>query len=119
MGMYLDRVGAESDPVSFAWGPRSCSLYALAVGAGIDDVAFTTEGQAGEPQLVYPTFAFSIVAELSSRWPDPCFGTGDFPLERVVLGEQGLVLHQPLGPLGEVTVRTRVAGIHDKGSAAL
>jgi acyl dehydratase len=119
MAVYLHRVGAESEPAGYRWGPRACSLYALAVGAGIDDLAFTTEGNAGVLQRVYPTFALAIVAEVSSQWPDPCFGTGDFPLERVVLGEQGLVVHQPLLPEGVVTVRTRVASIHDKGSAAL
>jgi acyl dehydratase len=119
MAVHLHRVGAESEPERFQWSPRDCSLYALAIGAGIDDVAYTTEGNVGVPQRVYPTFAFAVVAALSSRWPDPCFATGDFPLERVVLGEQGLVIHQPLAPRGDVTVRTRVAGIHDKGSAAL
>jgi acyl dehydratase len=117
--VFLDRVGAESDAIGHRWRPRDCSLYALAVGAGIDDVAFTTEGNAGVEQRVYPTFAFAIVTEVAAQWGDPCFGTGDFALERVVLGEQGLTIHRPLLPSGDVVVRTRVGGIHEKGSAAL
>jgi len=119
MAMYLDRVGAESEPVRFTWSPRDCSLYALAVGAGVEDVAFTTEGNLGTPQRVYPSFAFAVVAALAGEWPDPCFGTGDFAPEQAVLGEQGLRIHRPLGPSGDVTTRTRVAAIHDKGSGAL
>jgi acyl dehydratase len=34
---------------------------------------------------------------------------------KVVAGEQGLVLHRPLGPRGSVIGRTRVTGIIDKG----
>ncbi len=117
--MYLDRVGAVSDPVPYTWEPRDCSLYALAVGAGLHEPAFTTEGQTGVPQKVYPSFAFTVAAALAGDWPDPCFATGDFPLEKVVLGEQGLRVHRALEPAGAVTVRVRVAGIYDKGSAAL
>jgi acyl dehydratase len=119
MTMYLHRVGFESEPERFTWTPRDCSLYALAIGAGIDDVEFTTEGAAGTKQLVYPTFAFAVVAALADAWPDPCFGTGDFALERAVLGEQALELHRPLAPAGDVDTTARVAGIYDKGSGAL
>jgi acyl dehydratase len=119
MAMYLHRVGFESAPERFSWTPRDCSLYALAVGARIDDVEFTTEGNAGAEQRVYPTYAFAVVAALAGAWPDPCFGTGDFALERAVLGEQALELHRPLRASGDVETRSRVAGIYDKGSGAL
>jgi acyl dehydratase len=119
MTMYLHRVGFESEPERFSWTARDCSLYAIAIGAGMDDVAFTTEGNAGVEQRVYPTFPFAVVAALADAWPDPCFGTGDFPLERAVLGEQALELHRPVGTEGDVETRSRVAGIHDKGSGAL
>ena len=117
--MYLHRVGAESAPACFTWEPRDCSLYALAVGVGLDDVAFTTEGNIGVAQAVYPSFAFAAVALLADEWPDPCFGTGDFALEQAVLGEQDLRVYRPIEPSGDVAIRTRVAGIHDKGSGAL
>ncbi len=117
--MHLERVGAESEPIRFSWRPRDCSLYALAVGARVDDVAYTTEGNTGVPQQVLPTFAFAAVAAAAADWPDPCFGTGDFPLERALLGEQLLAVHEPFEPAGEVDIRVRVAGIHDKGSGAL
>ena len=119
MTMNLDRVGFESEPERFAWTPQDCSLYAIAIGAGLDDVAFTTEGNAGATQLVYPSFPFAVVSALADSWPDPCFGTGDFPLERAVLGEQALELHRPVATAGEVDTVARVAGIYDKGSGAL
>ena len=117
VGMYLHRIGAESEPARRRWGPRECSLYALALGAGFEELAFVREGAA---QRVYPTFVLSgVMAAEAESWPDPGFATGDFAPHEIVQGEQALVLHAPIGPRGDARVRTRVAGIYDKGSGAL
>jgi len=117
MGMYLHRIGAESEPARRGWGPRECSLYALALGAGFDELAFVREGAA---QRVYPTFVLSgVMAAEAESWPDPGFATGDYAPHEIVQGEQSLLLHAPIGPRGDASVRTRVAGIWDKGSGAL
>ena len=117
VGMYLHRIGAESAPARRRWGPRECSLYALALGAGFDELAFVREDAA---QRVYPTFVLSgVMAAEAESWPDPGFATGDYAPHEIVQGEQELVLHAPIGPLGDASVRTRVAGIYDQGSGAL
>ncbi|HEY6649614.1 MAG TPA: dehydrogenase, partial [Mycobacterium sp.] len=36
-------IGAKTDAQLFKWTDRDTLLYALGVGAGIDDLAFTTE----------------------------------------------------------------------------
>jgi acyl dehydratase len=113
MTVYLERVGAESDPTERTWDARTCALYALAVGAGFDQPTFITGRE------VYPTFVLSLAAAESASWPDPAFATGDFDLHQVVLGQQSLVLHVPLQSSGRVRMRTRVASIVDKGSGAL
>src|SRR4029434_6427699 len=96
---------------------RDCALYALAVGAGFDEPAFVRESAA---QRVYPTFVLSgVMAAEAESWPDPGFATGDYAPHEIVQGEQALVLHAPIAPRGDVTSRTRVAGIYDKGSGAL
>jgi acyl dehydratase len=119
MTMFPERLGAESDPIRYRWRPRDCSLYALAVGAGLDDTAYVTEGIDGAPQPVYPTFAFAVTTEAAAQWPDPTLAAGDFAKEQVVLGQQRLRIHHPLAPSGDVVVRARIAGIYDKGSGAL
>jgi acyl dehydratase len=120
MGVFLDRVGAESERRRRAWGPRDCSLYALGVGASFAELPYVGDSVAGIEQLVYPTFVLSgVMAAESADWPDPAFSTGDFPLEKVVHGQQALQLHRPIGPSGVVVTWTRVAGIHDKRSGAL
>lgn len=117
MTMDLDRIGAESPPARRGWQPRDCALYALAVGAGWDELAFLREGPA---QLVYPSFVLSgVMAAEAESWPDPGFATGRYAPHEIVQGEQALALHAPIGPRGEVETRTRVAGIYDKGSGAL
>jgi acyl dehydratase len=69
---------------------------------------------------VYPSFVLSgVMAAEAESWPDPGFATGDYASHEIVQGEQALVLHAPVLPEGDVVSRTRVAGIHDKGSGAL
>jgi acyl dehydratase len=120
MTMYLHRVGAVSNPKRHTWEPAACALYAVAVGAGVDDTSFTLDTYDGRDQLVYPTFVLSgVLAAESMSWPDPCFQTGDYSPHELVLGEQGIVFHAPIPARGDVNVTTKVAAIYDKGSGAL
>ena len=50
-------VGAKTEPQLFTWTDRDTLLYALGVGAGLDDLAFTTENSHDIPQQVLPTYA--------------------------------------------------------------
>src|SRR3954453_1286198 len=117
--MHVERVGAVSPPSRRQWTPRDCALYGLALGAGWDELAFASDGVGAGEQLVYPTFALTICAAESQSWPDAGFATGDYQAHQLVLGSQSLELVRPLGARGDVTARTRVAGIDDKGSGAL
>jgi acyl dehydratase len=116
--VYLDRVGTESLESLRTWQPSDCSLYALALGAGFDERAFTLD-TLGKTLHVYPTFALTLMSAESESWPDPAFGAGSFDLHSIVLGEQSLLLHRPLDPSGTVKCVSRLAGIYDKGSGAL
>jgi acyl dehydratase len=120
MAMYLHRVGAVSDPKRVTWEPPACALYAVAVGAGVDDTSFTLDTYGGRDQRVYPTFVLSgVLAAESMSWPDPGFQTGDYESHELVLGETGIVFHAPIPARGDVNVTTAVAAIYDKGSGAL
>lgn len=57
--MPLDHslIGVESAPHERSWTSADTLLYALGVGAGTDELAFTTENSAGIRQRVLPTFA--------------------------------------------------------------
>ena len=50
-------IGATTEPRLFEWTERDTLLYALGVGAGNQDLAFTTENSHYIDQQVLPTFA--------------------------------------------------------------
>ena len=55
--MALDpkAVGLEGTPTERSWTSKDTLLYALGVGCGVDDLAFTYE----KNQVVLPTFSVS------------------------------------------------------------
>jgi len=120
MTIYLDRVGYETEPKRIQWSPNDCSLYALSLGATFDELSFVAEEAIGHPQQVFPTFVLAgVMAHESASWTHPGLGTGDYEIHQIVHGEQRLELFSRVEPSGDVMVRTRVAGIYDKGSGAL
>ncbi|GGM88906.1 dehydrogenase [Thermopolyspora flexuosa] len=117
MPLNHDLVGVESEPVERSWTSTDALLYAVGVGAGLDDptaeLAFTTENSEGVPQQVLPTFAVLLAqGGRSGR-------LGDFDPAMLVHAEQAFELHRPLPPAGTVRVTSKVTGIYDKGSGAL
>jgi acyl dehydratase len=103
-------IGAKTDPQLFKWTDRDTLLYALGVGAGLDDLAFTTENSHDTPQQVLPTYAviaclpFAAAAKI-----------GTFNFAMLLHGSQGIRLFKPLPPSGKLSVVAEVADIQDKG----
>ncbi|GIS97603.1 MAG: hypothetical protein CM1200mP24_08870 [Gammaproteobacteria bacterium] len=52
-----DAVGATGGPVTRSWTSKDALLYAVGVGAGLDELQFTTENTKNTPQKVLPTMA--------------------------------------------------------------
>jgi acyl dehydratase len=118
MALNPDAVGTTSEPIERSWNSRDALLYALGVGAGALDptgfeLDFTTENSAGVTQRVLPTFV-TIVGQGGGMG-----NIGTFDLTKLVHGEQSIALHAELPAEGTVSVTTTVAGMYDKGSAAL
>jgi acyl dehydratase len=108
-------VGARIGPVRMAWTSKDCLLYALGIGAGTGELAFTTENTTGVDQLVFPTYA-AVLATLGPEIFEPA---GRFELADMVHGEQGVELHRPMPAEGAVDVMVELTGIWDKGSGAV
>ena len=120
MAMNLDMVGHRSEPAERGWIPRDCTLYALSVGAGFDDLAFVGERAAGHTQQVYPSFVCSGGrSDKVSQDASAMMRFGDFKIHQLVHGEQELTIHGEIGPTGSVTSTSTVVGIYDKGSGAV
>ncbi|MBU6217233.1 MAG: enoyl-CoA hydratase, partial [Acidobacteria bacterium] len=60
MPINHDVVGATGAPVTHSWTSRDSLLYALGVGAGLDELAFTTENSHEITQRTLPTMAAVI-----------------------------------------------------------
>ncbi len=116
MTLNPEAVGTVADPEPIRWNSKDCLLYALGVGAGVDELAFTTENTRGLPQRMLPTQP--VVLALGA-----CAGSlklaGKIDWVRLVHAAQGVELLAPLPVDGEATVVARIAELWDKGKAAL
>jgi len=103
-------VGATSAPQTYRWKDRDTLLYALGVGAGTADLAFTTENSHDVTQQVLPTYAVIACS------PFAAVGSiGSFDFSRLLHGSQSVRLFSPLPAAGALSVVSEVADIQDKG----
>ena len=115
MPINPDAVGLSGDPVRRSWTSKDSMLYALGVGAGVDELAFTTENTNEVDQQVFPTFPVVIGWGRGSA-----MGTiGTFNPAMLVHGRQAVTLHRPIPVEGAATLESEVTGIWDKGKAAV
>jgi len=122
MPINADAAGSEFGPTEAYWTSKDCLLYAIGVGAGLDELAFTTENTSGVDQLVLPTFpCVAMAAERirSSEGGNFFAALGTFNFAMLVHGEQGVTLHKPLPTDAEFLSTGKVTGVYDKGSGAV
>jgi acyl dehydratase len=110
---YKKLLALEIPAVEHSYGPKDCMLYALGLGLGQDPVDADELAFVYEKNLkVLPTFA--VMQGYAAYWlRRPEIGV---TWEKVVHGEQGLVLHQPVAPQGSVIGRTCILDVVDKGA---
>lgn len=121
VGDFAELIGTELGRGRWSWDEETVMLYAVAVGAGLDDpvrdLHLTTENTPGAPLQVLPSFLTQM--ECPSRWTS-VLGWGDDPFAvRAVHGEQRITLDRPIPVSGAVTIVDRLSGVFDKGSGAL
>ncbi len=107
-------VGATGNPVKRSWTSKDGLLYALGVGAGLDELAFTTENTKDTAQRVLPTFAVII-----GGGGAPFNKIGTFNPAMLVHGEQGIELLDEIPAEGEIESTGRISAIWDKGKGAV
>jgi acyl dehydratase len=103
-------VGATTEPMLFEWTDRDTLLYALGVGAGTEDLSFTTENSHGITQQVLPTYAVICCTAFGAAGM-----IGTFNWAMLLHGSQGVRLHAPLPAAGKLSVVSEVTDIQDKG----
>jgi acyl dehydratase len=103
-------IGATTPPQVFEWTDRDTLLYALGVGAGTDDLAFTTENSHDVDQQVLPTYAVIACSPFAAATK-----IGRFNFSRLLHGSQAIRVFSPLPPVGKLSVVCEVVDIQDKG----
>jgi acyl dehydratase len=111
-------LAATLPEVPFAWDADRVILYHLGIGAGGDPTAPGELAYIYEKDLkVLPSFAvvpaFPFVGAIA-RIPGVRVNVA-----LILHGEQDVELHRPIPTAAKVVTRGRVAGIYDKGKAAL
>lgn len=113
-------LAAEPRTGEIAWTAKDVLLYHLGIGAGLpatdpDELRYTLESRLH----VLPSFA--TVA--GSGAPGVISGLSipgvEVDLARVLHGGQTLEVHRPIPAAGTATATSRIAGVYDKGKAAI
>lgn len=115
MAIKTDVAGATSEPAERSWTSKDCLLYALGVGAGTDELAFTTENTEGLTQQVLPTQAV-VLAPGGLKVLDHL---GEVNWTKLLHASQTITLAGPLPTAGRLRATSRIAGVYDKRVAAL
>ena len=110
MAIDPSAIGAVTEPKVYERTDRDTMLYALGVGAGIDDLAFTTENSHDVAQQVLPTFAVICCMGFAAA---PLVGSFNWGM--LLHGSQEIRLSAPLPASGSLSVVAEVADIQDKG----
>jgi acyl dehydratase len=108
-----DAVGKQGKPQRRSWNSRDALLYALGVGAGVDELAFTTENTKDTPQRVLPTMGVVL-----GGGGVPFDQIGSFNPALMLHGAQAIELLGEIPPEGEIESTGSIGAIWDKGKGA-
>ena len=107
----LSLIGKTRGPLAVEYTWQDAALYALAVGAGPEELCLIYENHPAGMKVL-PGF---VVVPSFRSWPD--LGKVEWPL--MIHGEQSIKMHQPLPPSARLVLNGKVANIFDKGKGAL
>ncbi len=115
MPINPDAVGTRGEPHEHSWDSRDALLYALGVGAGLDELSFTTENTNGVTQQVLPTMG--VVLGVGGH--GALANVGSFNPIMLVHGAQAIEVRAPIPVAGTVSTVGELTAIWDKGSGAV
>jgi acyl dehydratase len=119
MPLNPQAVGATGDVRTISWNSKDALLYAVGIGAGSDDLAFSTENTSGVDQVVFPTFAVVAGSGTASPGKSAMGEIGTFNWAMLVHGSQAITLHRPIPVDAQATTQDKVVAMYDKGKAAV
>jgi acyl dehydratase len=111
--VYEKLIAFDIPPAEQSYGPKDCMLYALGIGLGHDPM------NEDELAFVYEK-NLKVLPTMGAVLGHPGFWARDrdtgIDWVRIVNGEQGITLHQPLKSQNTVIGRQRIVEVIDKGA---
>lgn len=114
MPLDPNAVGATSTPTQVSWSSRDCMMYALGVGAGRDDLAFTTNNTKDIDQRMLPTMPVTLGVDFSVLK-----AAGRIDWTKLLHAEQEIELLAELPVDGAAVATSRIVEMWDKERAAV
>lgn len=105
--------GLKGEPRRSSWESKDALLYAIGVGASVDELAFTTENTKDTPQQVLPTMAVVL-----GGGGVPFDKIGTFNAALMLHGAQKIELFDEIPSDGEIESTGEIGAILDKGKGA-
>ena len=107
MALNMDAIGKGIGPLTKDYDWKDVVLYALGVGAGVEDLDYTYE----KNLKVIPSFSiaaiFSFLGEAAAA--------SDINLAGLLHGEQDLIFHNPIPSSGALKTQGKITHYYDKG----
>ncbi len=119
MPLNPDAVGAVGDVRTLSWNSKDALLYAVGIGAGQDDLQFSTENTKDMKQVVYPTFAVAAGSGGGPAVASALSKIGTFNWAMLVHASQAVTTHRPIPVEATAKAQDRVVAMYDKGKAAI
>lgn len=105
--------GQTMGPVAREWSSKDAILYALGIGMGSENLAFTTQNTTDTPQRVVPSFA-GVLSQIPELRPN----LEGVDTRSAVHASQAFTLHRQLPSEGSAQLTTKVLEVLDKGRGA-
>ena len=112
-GLNLEVIGKKFPEVTFKYNWKDVVLYALGIGAQVDEIKFLYERVSGGLK-VFPSYA-CIVAAAGLQLQK----LGKIDFSHFVHGEQAIKLYKSFSSSDEIICQAEVENIFDKGKAAV
>ena len=117
MALEAENAGKSTAVIERSWTADDVILYALGVGAGqrdpADELFLTTENSRGAELAAVPSFANMLAI------PDAYTLMGDVDLSKLLHASQEFEIHSRIPVSGTARIVATLAGLYDKGPAAV
>ena len=107
MALNMDAIGKKIGPMKKDYTWKDVVLYAIGVGAGVDELDYTYE----KNLKVIPSFSIAAIFDFLGQ----VGAASNMNLAGILHGEQELIFHNPIPTSGTLTTEGKITHYYDKG----